>query len=79
MRRLWTVLAALAALSLTNCGYNGKDVGLANIKIEDDKTLRRRDIVVTENGLEVVRRIDDGQPSFSAASKAVTSRYNFRL
>ena len=22
MRRLWTVLAALATLSLTNCGYN---------------------------------------------------------
>jgi len=22
MRRIWTVLAALAALSLSNCGYN---------------------------------------------------------
>lgn len=64
---------------VSGCTCNGKDVGLANIKIEEDKTLRRGDIVVTENGLEVVRRIDDGQPSFSAASKTVTTRYNFRL
>ena len=32
MRKLWTVLAALATLSLTNCGYNTIQSNDAQVK-----------------------------------------------
>jgi hypothetical protein len=57
------------------CTCNGKDViGLANIKAEDDKTLRRGDMVATKDGIEVVNSVSDGQPGFAAASKSVRNR-----
>src|SRR6266581_4553512 len=44
---------------VAGCTCNGKDqVGLAPIKIEDDPTLRKGDIVAGENGLQVVGRSD---------------------
>ena len=42
---------------VSGCTCNGKDsVGLASISIDDDKTLRRGDIVAGENGLIVANR-----------------------
>jgi len=44
---------------VAGCTCNGKDpVGLASVKIEDDPTLRKGDIVAGENGLQVVGRSD---------------------
>jgi hypothetical protein len=61
---------------VAGCTCNGKDViGLANIKAEDDKTLRRGDMVASKGGLEVVNYLSDGRPSFAAASKVVQSRF----
>jgi hypothetical protein len=58
------------------CTCNGKDsVGLAAIRIEDDKTLRKGDIVANENGLEVVNRVGNGSPGFSAASRSIKSKF----
>src|SRR6201990_2366060 len=44
---------------VAGCTCNGKDqIGLAPVKIEDDPTLRKGDIVASENGLQVVGRSD---------------------
>jgi hypothetical protein len=44
---------------VAGCTCNGKDqIGLAPVKIEDDPTLRKGDIVAGENGLQVVGRSD---------------------
>lgn len=58
------------------CTCNGKDVvGLASVKPSEDKTLRRGDIVVQESGLEVVKRIDDGNVSYAKASASTRGKY----
>ena len=42
---------------VAGCTCNGKDqIGLAPVKIEDDPTLRKGDIVAGENGLLVAGR-----------------------
>jgi len=52
------------------CTCNGKDViGLAEVKIEDDKTLRRGDMVASKNGLEMVRNVSPRQLELSAVSR----------
>jgi hypothetical protein len=62
---------------VAGCSCNGKDlIGLASIKAEDDKTLRRGDMVATNDGLEVVNSVPDGRPSFAAASTSVRKRFN---
>ncbi len=54
---------------VTGCTCNGKgSTGLASIKLEDDKTLRRGDMVATAEGLQAVH-IVDGKPRFAAASR----------
>lgn len=51
------------------CSCNGKSsTGLASIKVEDDKTLRRGDIVATVDGLKAVSGVVDGEVRFAAAS-----------
>src|SRR6202167_4823714 len=49
MRRLWTVLAALATLSLTNCGYNAIQTSDEQVKSSWSEVLnqyqRRADLV----------------------------------
>ncbi len=61
---------------VAGCTCNGKGpVGLASIKPDEDKTLRRGDLVARENGLEVVKRVDDGNASFAKASAATQSKY----
>jgi len=58
------------------CTCNGKDVvGLASVKLEDDKTLRRGDLVANKGGFEVVSRAGNGQASFSAASDTVRKQF----
>lgn len=58
------------------CTCNGKDkVGLAKIKIEDDETLRRGDIVVTADGLQVIRKAVRGEPHFAEASTSVQAQF----
>jgi Protein of unknown function (DUF2865) len=61
------------------CTCNGKDtVGLAEVKIEDDPTLRKGDIVAGADGLMVAGRgADRGGASldFSPAPGAVRARY----
>ena len=62
------------------CTCNGKDqVGLAPVKIEDDPTLRRGDIVAKDNGLMVATRTAErkgGSLAFSPASEKIRSRYD---
>ena len=61
---------------VAGCTCNGKDVvGLASIKPGEDKTLRRGDIIANETGLEVVKRIDDGDVSYAKAPAATRSKY----
>jgi hypothetical protein len=63
---------------VTGCTCNGKDqVGLASVKIEDDPTLRKGDIVASENGLQVVGRSDRRGASlnFTPASDKVRAKY----
>ena len=61
---------------VAGCTCNGKDpVGLASIKPDDDKTLRRGDLIAREGGLEVVQRVDDGKASFAKASPATQGKY----
>jgi len=62
------------------CTCNGRDpTGLASVKIEDDPTLRKGDIVAGENGLVVANR-SAGRSStalnFSPASPAIQSGYS---
>jgi hypothetical protein len=63
---------------VTGCTCNGKDqIGLAPVKIEDDPTLRKGDIVASENGLQVVGRSDRRGASlnFTPASDKVRAKY----
>jgi hypothetical protein len=63
---------------VAGCTCNGKDqIGLAPVKIEDDPTLRKGDIVACENGLQVVGRSDKrgAALNFSPASDKVRAKY----
>ena len=64
---------------VSGCTCNGKDqVGLAPVKIENDPTLRKGDIVAGENGLLVAGRSADkrgAELNFSPASEKVRSKY----
>ena len=63
---------------VAGCTCNGKDqLGLAPVKIEDDPTLRKGDIVAGENGLQVVGRSDKSGAAlnFSPASHKVRAKY----
>src|SRR5947209_15882889 len=64
---------------VSGCTCNGRDhVGLAPVKIEDDPTLRKGDIVAGQNGLLVAGRSADRRGAslqFSPASKSLVSRY----
>ena len=62
------------------CTCNGKDsVGLARVSIEEDKTLRRGDLVAGPNGLMVANGSADGRRktvAFSPASSSVQARFS---
>jgi hypothetical protein len=64
---------------VSGCTCNGKDqIGLAPIKIENDPTLRKGDIVAGENGLLVAGRSADkrgAELNFSPASAKVRAKY----
>jgi hypothetical protein len=64
---------------VAGCTCNGKDqIGLAPVKIENDPTLRRGDIVAGESGLVVANRGADKRGAalnFSPASDRVQARY----
>jgi hypothetical protein len=64
---------------VSGCTCNGKDqIGLAPVKIEDDPTLRKGDIVAGENGLLVAGRGADRRGAsldFSPASDKVRAKY----
>lgn len=60
------------------CTCNGKDAfGLAKIRIEDDPTMRKGDIVASANGLVVAHVTDrrHGEVNFSPASAAIRAKY----
>ena len=65
---------------VSGCTCNGKDqLGLAPVKIEDDPTLRKGDIVAGEDGLLVAGRSADKRGAelhFSPASKKVRAMYD---
>ena len=64
---------------VSGCTCNGKDqIGLAPVKIENDPTLRKGDIVAGANGLLVAGRSGDrrgAELNFSPASERVRSKY----
>jgi len=64
---------------VSGCTCNGKDqIGLAPVKIENDPTLRKGDIVAGENGLLVAGRSADrrgAELNFSPASEKVSARF----
>jgi hypothetical protein len=64
---------------VAGCTCNGKDqTGLAQVKIEDDPTLRKGDIVAGENGLVVAGRSGDKRGAslnFSPASERIRAKY----
>ncbi|MEP6839215.1 MAG: DUF2865 domain-containing protein [Bradyrhizobium sp.] len=64
---------------VAGCTCNGKDqIGLAQVKIENDPTLRKGDIVAGENGLVVAGRGADKRGAslnFSPASERVRAKY----
>jgi len=64
---------------VAGCTCNGKDqTGLAPVKIENDPTLRKGDIVAGENGLLVAGRSPDrrgAELNFSPASEKVRAKY----
>jgi hypothetical protein len=64
---------------VAGCTCNGKDpAGLAKMKVEDDPTLRRGDIVVGDHGLMVAGRGSDRRGAslgLSPAPESVQSRY----
>ena len=65
---------------VNGCTCNGKDpVGLAQVKIEDDPTLKKGDIVAGENGLLVAGRSSDrrgAELNFSPASEKIRAKYS---
>jgi hypothetical protein len=64
---------------VAGCTCNGKDqLGLAPVKIEDDPTLRKGDIVAGANGLVVAARAADRRGAslnFSPASAQLRAKY----
>ena len=63
---------------VAGCTCNGKDpVGLASIKVEDDPTLRKGDIVAGENGLFVASRREKrgAELNFSPAPDRIRAKY----
>ena len=64
---------------VAGCTCNGKDqIGLAPVKIENDPTLRKGDIVAGAHGLMVAGRSADNRGAslnFSTAPKSVLARY----
>ena len=64
---------------VAGCTCNGKDqIGLAPVKIEDDPTLRKGDIVAGENGLHGGRPQRDKRGAslnFSPASDKIRAKY----
>jgi len=64
---------------VAGCTCNGKDqLGLAPIKIEDDPTLRKGDIVAGANGLVVAARVSDkrgASVNFSPAPAQLRAKY----
>ena len=64
---------------VAGCTCNGKDpTGLASVKIEDDPTLRKGDIVAGDNGLMVAGRGADKRGAslnFSPASERIRAKY----
>ena len=64
---------------VAGCTCNGKDqLGLAPVKIEDDPTLRKGDIVAGASGLVVASRAADRRGAslnFSPASASVRAKY----
>jgi hypothetical protein len=64
---------------VAGCTCNGRDqLGLAAMKIEDDPTLRKGDIVAGANGLAVASRAADRRGAslnFSPASASVRAKY----
>jgi hypothetical protein len=63
---------------VAGCTCNGKDPGgLAQVKIEDDPTLRKGDIVAGENGLMVAGRPDKRGASlqFSPVPERIRAKY----
>jgi hypothetical protein len=64
---------------VAGCTCNGKDqIGLAPVKIENDPTLRRGDLVAGDNGLMITGRGADRRGAslnFSPAPKSLSSRY----
>ena len=64
---------------LACCTCNGKaQIGLAPVKIEDDPTLRKGDIVAGANGLVVAARASDRRGAslnFSPASASLRAKY----
>jgi hypothetical protein len=65
---------------VSGCTCNGKDqMGLAPVKIENDPTLRKGDIVAGDNGLLVAGRSADrrgAEVNFSPASEKVSAKYS---
>jgi hypothetical protein len=64
---------------VAGCTCNGKDqLGLASVKIEDDPTLRKGDIVAGANGLAVAAGVSDRRGAslnFSPASAQLRAKY----
>ncbi len=63
---------------VAGCTCNGHDqIGLAPVKIEDDPTLRKGDIVAGTDGLKVANRSAGkrAELNFSPASPAIQARY----
>src|SRR5882757_11574554 len=64
---------------VAGCTCNGKDqVGLAPVKIEDDPTLRKGDIVAGENGLMIAGRSADKRSAslnFSPVPERIRAKY----
>ena len=73
------LLIAGAALAFAGiCVESSAQVGVAQVKIENDPTLRRGDIVAGENGLLVAGRSADrrgAELNFSPASEKVSAKY----
>ena len=65
---------------VAGCTCNGSDqFGLAQVKIEDDPTLRKGDIVAGENGLLVAGRSADNRGAslnFSPAPERIRAKYS---
>jgi hypothetical protein len=64
---------------VAGCTCNGKDsMGLAQVSIENDPTLRKGDIVAGANGLVVASKTSDRRGAsveFSPASERIKDRY----